>query len=109
MITFERKGFIVPQITYADFHRMAESNLHLSEKYKRYHIQNSVDNRNRNKILLSDKNVIFFPRKINGKSFFLHRIKPDIHLVSVNEISDLTKDFWKNYMMHFHEHILLTI
>lgn len=63
MITFERKGFIVPQITYTDFHRMAESNLHLSEKYKRYHIQNSVDNRNRNKILLSDKMSSFSQEK----------------------------------------------
>lgn len=87
---------------------MAESNIHLSEKYRRYHSETNRDSRNRNKILLSDKNVIFFPRKINGKFFFLHRIKPDIQMVSVKEISDLTKVFWKDYMMHFHEHILLT-
>jgi predicted GH43/DUF377 family glycosyl hydrolase len=51
---------------------------------------------------------MFFPERINGKLFFLHRIKPDIQIVSVNDLEELTPDFWNNYFLHFDEHIVLT-
>jgi predicted GH43/DUF377 family glycosyl hydrolase len=41
-----------------------------------------------------DKNLVFFPRKINGKIFFMHRIKPHILLSSVHDISEITPAFW---------------
>ncbi|MFT7031344.1 MAG: putative GH43/DUF377 family glycosyl hydrolase [Marinoscillum sp.] len=107
LINFERQGIIVPQITYDDFHRMAECNLHLNEKYKRLHFQNNVDSRHKKEILLSDKNAMFFPRKINGKFYFIHRIKPDIQIASVDSIDELTSAFWQDYMMSFDQHILL--
>ncbi|WP_073120511.1 glycoside hydrolase family 130 protein [Reichenbachiella agariperforans] len=108
LVNFDRQGIIVPQFTYEDFHRMAECNLHLNEKYKRLHLQNNVDSRNRKKILLSDKNVVFFPRKINGRFFFFHRIKPDIQIASVENIGGLTKAYWQDYLMQFDQHILIT-
>jgi predicted GH43/DUF377 family glycosyl hydrolase len=107
LVNFERQGIIVPKITYDEFHRMAESNKHLNEKYKRFHIQNNPDKRNRNKVLLSDKNVVFFPRKIKGQFYFLHRIKPDIQLVAVNDLKELTPSYWQDYLMHFEKHILM--
>jgi predicted GH43/DUF377 family glycosyl hydrolase len=41
-----------------------------------------------------DKNLVFFPRKINGKIYFMHRIKPAILLTSVYEIAEITPAFW---------------
>jgi predicted GH43/DUF377 family glycosyl hydrolase len=41
-----------------------------------------------------DKNLVFFPRRINGKIFFMHRIKPDILLTSVDQIAEISQAFW---------------
>ncbi|MEN9969374.1 MAG: hypothetical protein RIR94_1571 [Bacteroidota bacterium] len=49
---------------------------------------------NEQKCFRWDKNLVFFPRRINGKIYFMHRIKPDILLSSVNEIEEITPDFW---------------
>jgi predicted GH43/DUF377 family glycosyl hydrolase len=57
--------------------------------------------------MLWDKNVIFFPRRINGKLVFLHRIRPGIQIVSVNDLSNLTKEFWENYFLNLDEHIVM--
>jgi predicted GH43/DUF377 family glycosyl hydrolase len=43
-----------------------------------------------------DKNLVFFPRRINGKIYFMHRIKPHILLTSVPEIEQINEDFWKH-------------
>jgi predicted GH43/DUF377 family glycosyl hydrolase len=95
---FERYGIIAPQISYADFDRLTKDNCKLNEKYLRY---------NRGANILADKDLIFFPRRINGKLTFLHRIKPDIQIVSVNDLNELTDAFWENYFRHFDRHILL--
>ena len=107
LVNFDRKGIIVPQITFEEFHRMAESNKNLNKKYKRFHVQTDVNNNFQKKVLLSDKNLVFFPRKINGRFFFLHRIRPDIQIASVNTIQELTATFWRDYLMHFDKHILM--
>ena len=60
-------------------------------------------------IFIWDKNLIFFPRKINNKFCFLHRIKPDIQLVvAISQLADLTIEFWQNYFLHFDEYIVLS-
>lgn len=43
-----------------------------------------------------DKNLVFFPRRINDKIYFMHRIKPHILLTSVPEIEQINEDFWKH-------------
>jgi predicted GH43/DUF377 family glycosyl hydrolase len=42
-----------------------------------------------------DKNLVFFPRRINGQIYFMHRIKPHILLSSVTDISEVDEQFWK--------------
>ncbi|MFD1255929.1 hypothetical protein ACFQ3S_03900 [Mucilaginibacter terrae] len=96
---FQKIGIICPQIKYDQFIRLAEVNMPLNEKYKRY---------SRGGDLLADKDVIFFPRRINKKLYFLHRIKPDIQIVGVERIEDLTTDFWEEYFLHLNEHLALT-
>ena len=97
--TFERKGIIVPKIKYTDFDRLTKNKKKLNEKYLRY---------NRDANFLADKDLVFFPRRINGKLTYFHRIKPDIQMVSFDKLEDLTEAFWVDYFLHFEEHIALT-
>ena len=104
---FKKKGIIVPPITYAQFVFLAESAGKVNQNYYRNHkfyYQKADPER---KIMLWDKNVIFFPRKINGNLVFLHRIRPGIQIVSVNNLKELTKEFWEKYFLQMQDHIVM--
>ncbi len=104
---FTKKGIIVPPITYAQFVFLAESAGKVNQNYYRNHkfyYQKADPDR---KIMLWDKNVIFFPRKINGNLVFLHRIRPGIQIVSVNNLKELTKEFWGKYFLQMEEDIVM--
>jgi predicted GH43/DUF377 family glycosyl hydrolase len=96
---FHKVGLMVPQIKYEEFKRIIGCKSGINNKYFLF---------NREHSLLWDKNVIFFPRKINGKLYFLHRIKPDIQIVSVNTLGELTKEFWEEYLFHIDKYIVLS-
>lgn len=104
---FDKKGIIVPQVTFEVFRHLAESRGNVNEKYFRTHKQDQLLKKLQDKVMLWDKNVIFFPKRINGKLTFLHRIRPGIQIVSINEIADLTKHFWDDYFLRFNDHILM--
>ncbi len=104
---FEKRGILTPQITYDDFRHLAESKGLVNEKYLRYNGHPNLHSDLDKKTLLWDKNLIFFPRRIGGKLFFLHRIKPDIQIVAVNDLAELTMPFWEDYFLHLHEHIVV--
>ncbi len=104
---FTKQGIIVPPITYAEFVFLAETAGKVNERYYRNHKFYYQEADPEKKIMLWDKNVVFFPRRINGKLVFLHRIRPGIQIVSVNNIKDLTKEFWKNYFLNLEQHIVL--
>jgi len=106
MKTFERHGIIVPKFTFQEFKRLAECRGPLNDKYARYAHDHLLE-RDGKKVLLWDKNVIFFPRRINGKLTFLHRIRPDIQLVMVENLNELNDEFWVHYFLNFESHILL--
>jgi len=104
---FEKKGILTPQITYEDFRRLAESKNPLNEKYLRFN-GHPLKHANLDKNpLLWNKNVVFFPRRINGKLYFLHRIKPDIQITTVHELAELTPAFWEAYFLHLADNIVL--
>jgi predicted GH43/DUF377 family glycosyl hydrolase len=96
---FAKQGIIVPQIHCSEFLKLISQDKVLLHHYTHY---NSGDH------LVWDKNVIFFPRRINNRLYFLHRIRPDIQLVSVQNLEELTENFWKNYFMSFKENIILS-
>lgn len=103
---WKRRGVIVPQITYNEFGILALSNPYLTNKYVRFYVSK---NSNKDKFtLLWDKNVIFFPRKINGKYCFMHRILPEIQLVMTETLAELTKEYWHNYFLHIEDHVMLS-
>jgi beta-1,2-mannobiose phosphorylase / 1,2-beta-oligomannan phosphorylase len=105
---FDKEGIIVPQLTYEAFKHLAECKGALNEKYARYNDRSAYFTKPEKKVMLWDKNVLVFPRKINGKIFFLHRIKPDMQIAAVNDFQDLTKGFWEQYFLRFNENIVLT-
>ena len=104
---FTKQGIIVPPITYAEFVFLAESAGKVNENYYRNHKFYYQAADPEKKMMLWDKNVIFFPRRIDGKLVFLHRIRPGIQIVCINSIKDLTKEFWGNYFLNLQEHIVL--
>ena len=104
---FEKKGLITPLITYDDFKHLSESKFTLNDKYFRFNGHPEMHPNTDKKNLVWDKNVVFFPRRINGKLHFLHRIKPDIQLVAVNDLNELVATFWEKYFIHLHEYIVL--
>jgi len=107
--TFKPGEIIVPTITYDEFNHMAGAKATLNDKYLRYNGQMGLRNsENIEKTYLWDKNVIFFPRKINNKFYFLHRIKPDIQIVAVDSLEELTPNFWQFYLLNFQDNILLS-
>ncbi len=104
---FNKQGIIVPPITYAEFVFLAESAGKVNELYYRNHKFYYQEADPDKKIMLWDKNVIFFPRKIKGELVFLHRIRPGIQIVSTDSLKKLTKEFWNKYFLNLEEHIVL--
>lgn len=105
---FEKHGIIVPQVTYEEFKHLAGCRGDLNEKYGRYNDKSNLMTRPDKSVLVWDKNLLFFPRRINGKLYFLHRIKPDIQIASVENLSELNKDFWDNYLLQLTENVVLS-
>ena len=104
---FEKQGIITPQIPYMEFIHLAKLRKKINPKYVRMNEQVKIHEHMHDHLLLWDKNVMFFPRRINGKLHMLHRIKPDIQIVSFESLDDLTTDFWQNYFIHLREHIAI--
>lgn len=103
---WKRRGVIVPQITYSEFGKLAMSNAYLADKYVRFYVSKNSDKNIYT--LLWDKNVVFFPRKINNKYCFFHRILPEVQIVMIESFAELTKEYWHNYFLHIEDHVALS-
>jgi len=105
---FRKLGLIVPQLSYDEFSRLAEAKGRINQKYFRYNIHGGMHREADKEVFLWDKNVIFFPRRINRKLYFLHRVRPDIQIVGVSSLEELTSAFWQDYFLHLDEGIALS-
>lgn len=103
----EKQGLIVPPFSYAEFVALAESGGRVHSDYYHNHKFYYQENDPERKIMLWDKDVIFFPRRIHGKLVFIHRIRPGIQIVSIDHLEELTPEFWKDYFLNLHDHIVL--
>lgn len=110
LIHFEKKGIFTPLINYREYKCHLEhcNQKKLNPKYYHYYNLFSsiglVDEKHR---LLRDKDVVLFPRKINGKFAMLHRIWPGIQIVYFEDWGHLTKPFWEEYLKDLTSHIVL--
>lgn len=106
---FDKMGLIVPLVTCNELKRLIELQGSGNEKYLHCNFRDEMEESGRIKKLVWDKNVIFFPRRINGKLYFMHRIKPDIQIViNINNFEELTTEFWQDYLIHMNDNIILT-
>ncbi len=109
LVNWKKWGIIVPQITYEEFKHFTEVEGKINEKYIRFNDYQKSHEKQDIKIFLWDKNLILFPRKIDNKFCFFHRIKPDIQIVvTIEKLEDLTIEFWQHYFSHFDEYIVLS-
>ncbi|MBK0369898.1 glycoside hydrolase family 130 protein [Flavobacterium agrisoli] len=111
---FEKKGIITPKFTAIEYHlllnRREIQNDDPNALYLKHHQQhhpnlNCVSN---DEVYVWDKNVVFFPRRIQGKLVFFHRLLPAIQLVMVDKLEDLTRDYWADYIRHLDDHTVLS-
>ncbi len=107
LVHFKKQGLIVPPITFARFISLVKSEGGVNEKYYHDNKFYNPDADPEKKVMLWDKNVVFFPRRIKGNLVFLHRIRPGIQIVSVKSLTDLTKEFWENYFLKLQDHIVI--
>lgn len=106
MVHWERRGIITPQLSFDHFRELSATDENITNKYFRFDSSQENETMLGRKLYVTDKDLVFFPRKINGKFYILHRLKPDIQLIVVNELEELTDLFWRHYFLHFSDHIM---
>jgi len=105
---WHKHGILVPQITYDGFLALVAPLGNKQQKYDRFNQTVKNHQKDDEQMYVWDKNLVFFPRKIDGCFCFMHRIKPDIQIVvSVKKLDDLTPEFWQHYFLNFHKHVVL--
>jgi predicted GH43/DUF377 family glycosyl hydrolase len=106
LFSFKKQGIIVPPITYSNFVYLAESAGKVDVNYYHNHKFYYQESDPEKKMMLWDKDVVFFPRRINKKLVFLHRIRPGIQIVSIDNLGELTKGYWDKYFENLDENIV---
>ncbi|MEM1338193.1 MAG: pesticidal protein Cry7Aa [Bacteroidota bacterium] len=105
---FQKIGIVTPATSLHTYKVVLENNKEISPKYAE-HLQTYIDRGliDKTKFKVWDKDLVLFPEKINGHFFMLHRLLPGIQWVRFKEFSDLTKDFWKEYLFSLDKYVLL--
>lgn len=106
MVHWQRQGIITPQLSFDHFRELSAADEGLTNKYFRFDSSQEAETMQGKKLYVTDKDLALFPRKINGKFYILHRLKPDIQLITVADFSELTDEFWCDYFLDFSSHIL---
>lgn len=110
LITFEKQGIITPKVTYETYKNLVskKSENELNPKYLFYYNLFAEIGVVADKFrFLRDKDVVLFPKKINGKFALLHRIWPGIQIVYFDHWEDLTLTFWEEYLENLTDYIVL--
>lgn len=110
LIHFEKHGIITPKVNYQEYENYVTccGGLKLNPKYHHYYnLFAEIGLVSDEKRLLRDKDVLLFPRKINGKYALLHRIWPGIQIVYFKNWNELNASFWENYLKNLSDHIVL--
>jgi predicted GH43/DUF377 family glycosyl hydrolase len=107
LVHFEKHGLVAPQIQFEIFRHLLECTPGLNQKYFRHYEFHKLRNELHDKRFVWNKNIIFFPKRINGQLVFLNRIWPGIQLAFIDELEDLSIDYWDDYYMNLSQHILM--
>jgi predicted GH43/DUF377 family glycosyl hydrolase len=110
LIHFEKQGIITPKVNYHEYetHINNSDESKLNPKYHQYPKLFAqiglIDDKNR---FLRDKDIVLFPKNINGQFVLLHRIWPGIQIVKFDNWSDLTLPFWEEHLRNITDHVIL--
>jgi predicted GH43/DUF377 family glycosyl hydrolase len=109
LIHFTKHGIITPKIIHKDYERLLTCcNQKLNPKYHHYfRLFEDIGLLSDQNRFVRDKDVVLFPRKINGKFAMLHRLWPGIQITYFNHWDDLTPSFWEDYLKNLADHIVL--
>jgi predicted GH43/DUF377 family glycosyl hydrolase len=109
LVHFEKHGIITPKINYQEYECLVTCcGNKLNPKYHQYYrlfaqIGVVADEFR----FLRDKDLVFFPKKINGKFAMLHRIWPGIQIAYFEDWKDLTKSYWEDYLKNLTNYIVI--
>jgi predicted GH43/DUF377 family glycosyl hydrolase len=104
---FKKLGLISPPISYSDFMLGNKTGGKMSDRYYRNQLYYYKEALPGQILMVWDKNIVFFPRRIKGKLVFLHCIRPGIQITAIDNLEELTKEFWDEYFLHFQHHIFM--
>lgn len=106
---FKKKGILSPKISYDEaediFRHEKEKHGSLKDRY--FFFESYYKDVVGQDVMLWEKDVFFFPKKINNKFALVHRILPDMHIAYFKRVSDLNIGYWKKYLVHLDKHVLL--
>nr|WP_294923279.1 pesticidal protein Cry7Aa [uncultured Flavobacterium sp.] len=108
---FKKKGIITPKFILYDFTNLIRKHLQNSSVAKilafnvarNYPLTETI----KENLFVWDKNVVLFPKKIDGKFVALHRLFPSIQIFTFEKKKDLTEEFWKDYLKNLPDHIIM--
>jgi predicted GH43/DUF377 family glycosyl hydrolase len=104
LVHFTKRGIITPKIPYKDVMETIKRNKHLHRRYAHY--ADRVIRYSGQDALLWDKDVFIFPKIINNSFWLAHRIMPGIQIATFKDFSELTPEYWRDYLKTFEQHIL---
>lgn len=109
--TFKKKGIITPKFILNEFTNLIRKHLQNPSvaKILAFNMERNypLTETMKEKLFVWDKNVVLFPKKINGKFVGLHRLFPSIQIFTFEKKTDLTEDYWEAYLKNLPEHIVM--
>ena len=101
---FSKKGILTPKISYHEA-ALLFSKSQVKDAYSFFEAY--YEEKAGRDVLLWEKDVFIFPRKIKRKFVLIHRILPDIQIAYFRDFKDLNLRFWKKYLRNLSKYVLL--
>ena len=79
----------------------------IAKRYACFEIYDKEPGDKEDEVYIWGKDVVLFPKKINGKFALLHRVLPDIHIIYFRNFNDLTLNYWKAHIKELPNYIVL--
>ena len=111
LLTFKKQGVITPKISIKAYENLI-TNKGDVEQFEKYFKEDTLIKQNHidlksEKLLIWDKNIVFFPKKMNHKTVVLHRLYPSIRILYFDSIEQLTLEFWQDYIRNLSQHTVM--
>ena len=102
---FTEKAMISPEITYEELGTIIRGEK-LKDRY--FMFQAYYEEGSGKDILVWEKDMFFFPKKINGRYALIHRILPDIQIIYFDTLEQIEdENYWREYLKTLDQSVLL--